>query len=55
LSTPLEYFFEDLEQDEGQLPPRQRRLLDVVRKLGEVRNEKYLEAVSELTRVLAGR
>jgi transcriptional regulator with XRE-family HTH domain len=55
LSTPLEYFFEDLEHDEGQLPPRQRMLLDVVRKLGEVQDEKYLKAVRELTRALAGR
>jgi transcriptional regulator with XRE-family HTH domain len=55
LSTPLEWFFEGLEQDERQLPPRQRMLLDVMRNFGEVQNEKYLAAVTELTRALAGR
>jgi transcriptional regulator with XRE-family HTH domain len=55
LSTPLEWFFEDLEHDERQLPPRQRMLLDVMRNLGEIENEKYLEAVIQLTRALAGR
>ena len=55
LSTPLEYFFEGLEQDERHPLPRQRMLLDAMRNLGEVQNEKYLEAVIQLTRALAGR
>jgi len=55
LSTPLQYFFEGLEQDERQPPPRQRMLLDVMRNFGEVQNEKHLEAAAELTRALAGR
>jgi transcriptional regulator with XRE-family HTH domain len=55
LSTPLEYFFEGLEQNERQSLLRERMLLDVMRNLGEVRNEKYLGAIRELTRVLAGR
>jgi transcriptional regulator with XRE-family HTH domain len=55
LSTPLEYFFEGLEQDERQPLPGQGLLLDVMRNFGEVQNEKYLEAISELTRALAGR
>jgi transcriptional regulator with XRE-family HTH domain len=55
LSAPLDYFFEGLEQDERQLPLRQRMLLDVMRNLGEGHNQKYLEAISHLTRALAGR
>jgi transcriptional regulator with XRE-family HTH domain len=55
LSTPLEYFFRGLEKDERQPLLRQRKLLDVMRNFGEVQNEKYLEAVSQLTRALAGR
>jgi transcriptional regulator with XRE-family HTH domain len=55
LGVPLEYFFVGLEQDKRKLPRRQRMLLDVMRNFSEVRNEKYLEAVSELTRALAGR
>jgi transcriptional regulator with XRE-family HTH domain len=52
LSTPLEYFFEGLEKDESQLPPRQRLLFEVMRNFGDVQNEKYLEVVQKLTRAL---
>jgi transcriptional regulator with XRE-family HTH domain len=55
LSTPLEYFFEGIELDEWQPLPRQRVLLDVMRNFGEIQNEKYLEAINQLTRALAGR
>ena len=55
LDTPLEYFFEGLEQDGRQPPPRRKRLSEVMRNLGEVEKEKYLRAVSELTRALAER
>jgi transcriptional regulator with XRE-family HTH domain len=55
LSTPIEYFFEDLEQDERKPPPHQRMLFDVVRNFGEVQNEKCLEAINDFIRALAGR
>jgi transcriptional regulator with XRE-family HTH domain len=55
LSTPLEYFFEGLEPDGRQPSPHQRKLLEAMRDFGEVRNEEYLGAISELTRALAGR
>jgi len=56
LSTPLEYFFDGLEQDERHPHSRyQRKLLGVMRDFGEVRNKGYLGAVRELTRALAGR
>jgi transcriptional regulator with XRE-family HTH domain len=55
LSIPLEYFFEGIEQDESQLPPRQRLIYEVMRNFGEVQNVKHLEAAVELTRALAGR
>ena len=52
--TPVEYFFEGLERNELKVPPRQRRLLDVMRSLGEMQNEKQLEAIGQLVRSLAG-
>jgi transcriptional regulator with XRE-family HTH domain len=52
--TPLEYFFEDLEQNESQLPLRHRRLLDVMRSLGEIQNEKYQAVIGQIVRSLAG-
>jgi transcriptional regulator with XRE-family HTH domain len=53
LGTPLEYFFEGLERNEFELPHRQRRLLDVMRSLGEIKDEKHQWAISELVRSLA--
>jgi transcriptional regulator with XRE-family HTH domain len=55
LITPLEYFFQELEQGERQRPSRRRTLLNVMRNFDEVQNEKYLEAANQLTRALAGR
>src|ERR1700676_4722081 len=46
--APIEYFFEGLERNELKVPPRQRRLLDVMRSLGEMQNEKHLEAIGQL-------
>ena len=56
LNAPITYFYEGL-GDETPRPvaPHQRMLLDAMRNLGEVQNEKYLEAVIQLTRALAGR
>ena len=54
LDTPIEYFFEGLEQKNPELPPRLRRLLDTARDVGEIENEKYQQAIGQLTRALAG-
>jgi transcriptional regulator with XRE-family HTH domain len=54
LDTPVEYFFEGLQQENPQLPLRLRRLLDISRDVGEIENEKYQRAISQLTRALAG-
>jgi transcriptional regulator with XRE-family HTH domain len=56
LGTPLEYFFEGLEQDESQSHPRSQRLLyEVMRDVGDIRDERCLEGITLLTRALAGR
>jgi transcriptional regulator with XRE-family HTH domain len=53
LGTPFEYFFEGLERNEVELPHRQRRLLDVMRSLGEIQDEKHKEVIRQLIRSLA--
>lgn len=53
-STPIAYFFEGLEKEDTKLPPRLSRLLDLMRSLTEMENGKHLEAISQLTRALAG-
>jgi transcriptional regulator with XRE-family HTH domain len=55
LSTPLEYFFEGLEQDERQPHPRQRVLFEAMHNFSEVQDEECLEVIREFTRALAGR
>jgi len=56
LRTPLEYFFEGFEQDESQSLPRSQRLLfEVMRDVGDIRDESCLEAFTLFTRALAGR
>jgi transcriptional regulator with XRE-family HTH domain len=55
LGAPVEYFFEGLEKNEGQLPLRQRMLLDIMRNIGEIKSEKRREAISQLTRALGHR
>jgi len=52
-NTPVEYFFEGLDKNECKVPLRQSRLLDVMRSLGEMENEKHQAAISQLTRALA--
>src|SRR5579864_4190708 len=52
--TPIEYFFEGLDTNECQPPRGQGRLIDLMRSLTEVRNERQLEAISQLVRSLAG-
>jgi transcriptional regulator with XRE-family HTH domain len=52
--TPVEYYFEGLETGNMELPPRLRRQLDISRDFGEIENEKHRQAISQLTRALAG-
>jgi transcriptional regulator with XRE-family HTH domain len=52
--TPVEYFFADLEPNATQLPVRQRRLLDVMSAIGDIRNEKHQAVIGQLVRSLAG-
>jgi transcriptional regulator with XRE-family HTH domain len=54
LDTPVEYFFEGLQQENPELPPHLHRLLNIARFVGEIENEKYRQAISQLTRALAG-
>ena len=54
LGEPVEYFFEGLEQSEGQLPHQRHRLLDIMRNVGAIKSEERLEAISHLLRALAG-
>ncbi len=54
MDTPIEYFFEGLEQEETEMPPLVRRLLDISRDIGKIENEKHQQAISQLTRALAG-
>jgi transcriptional regulator with XRE-family HTH domain len=53
LDTPVEYFFEDLQQENPELPLRLRRLLDISRDIGEIENEKHQQAICQLARALA--
>lgn len=52
--TPIEYFFEGLERNEGQLPRGLDILSDLMSSLHEMQNEKQLEAISQLIRSLVG-
>ena len=51
--TPVAYFFEGLEKTEG-TPLHQAKLLDVMRSLGEMQDEKLQRAIGQLVRSLAG-
>ena len=53
LNAPIEYFFEGLEKaSTEQLPLRQRRLLDIMRNVGEIKNDKRREVIGQLVRSL---
>ncbi len=54
LNAPIEYFFEGLERNEKLPPLRQRMLLEVMRSLSEMRNEKHQAVIGQLVRSLAG-
>ena len=56
LSAPITYFYEGLGQEgPRQIMPHQRMQLEIARNFAQIRNEKYQEAVSQLTRALASR
>src|ERR1700683_5136799 len=56
LNTPIDYFFEGFSGKNAEQSPRhQRMLLNMVRNFGEIPNEEHREAISQLTRALAGR
>src|SRR5271163_3634440 len=54
LSVPVGYFYEGL-SDEGNRPetPRERMMLEIARNFGEITNERFQEALSNLARALA--
>jgi transcriptional regulator with XRE-family HTH domain len=54
LRVPPEYFFEGLERSEYRLPPRQRRLLEVMRHIGEIKSDKRRDAINQVIRALTG-
>jgi transcriptional regulator with XRE-family HTH domain len=54
LNTPIEYFYDGFNNLTPHHPqPYRRMLLDVLRHFGEIKNERYQEAISQLTRTLA--
>jgi transcriptional regulator with XRE-family HTH domain len=55
LGVPVSYFYEGFENSQHKVTPRQRRQIGLANLLNEIHNEKYREAVNQLTRVLAGR
>jgi transcriptional regulator with XRE-family HTH domain len=56
LHTPIEYFFEGIDgKSTEQSRGHQRMLLNVLRNFGDIENEEHREAISYLTRALAGR
>jgi transcriptional regulator with XRE-family HTH domain len=57
LRTPIEYFFEGVDGSKSteQTRGHQRMLLNVLRNFGDIKDEAHREAISELTRALAGR
>jgi transcriptional regulator with XRE-family HTH domain len=55
LNVPIEYFYEGFGKAERQPLTHKRRLLDVLRHFGEIKNERHQEALRQLTRTLAAR
>jgi|SRR5580704_16865315 transcriptional regulator with XRE-family HTH domain len=55
LDAPITFFYEGLEQEARPVAPHQRLLLEIARNFAEIPNEQHQEALSQLTRALAGR
>jgi transcriptional regulator with XRE-family HTH domain len=55
LDTPITYFYEGVEDDVPMKPlaPRQRRLLEMAKNLAEMPDQKHLEAIADVIRLLA--
>lgn len=54
LGVPVGYFFEGLEEDDGQpIGARERMCLELARNFAHIPNERHQEALSQLARVLA--
>jgi transcriptional regulator with XRE-family HTH domain len=56
LSVPIGYFYEGLSEGSEPKAPtaRERMMLELARNFSEIRNEKHLEAFSQLARALSG-
>jgi transcriptional regulator with XRE-family HTH domain len=55
LDVPITYFYEALSQEAPRrVTPHQRMLLELARSFAEIPNERHQEALSQLTRALAG-
>ncbi|HTT80803.1 MAG TPA: helix-turn-helix transcriptional regulator [Stellaceae bacterium] len=56
LNAPISYFYEGIGEEPARpAAPHQRMLLEIARNFAEIRDERHREAVSQLTRALAGR
>jgi transcriptional regulator with XRE-family HTH domain len=56
LDAPITFFYEGLEQEAPRtVAPHQRMVLEIARDFAEIPNEQHQEALSQLTRALAGR
>jgi transcriptional regulator with XRE-family HTH domain len=56
LNTPIDYFFEGFGGESAERSRGyQRMLLNMIRNFGDIQNEEHREAISQLTRALAGR
>jgi transcriptional regulator with XRE-family HTH domain len=56
LDVPITYFYEELGQRAPRpFAPHRRMLFEIIRNFAEIRNEQHQEALSQLTRALAGR
>ena len=54
LSVPVGYFYEGLGEEGGRPEtPRERMMLEIARNFGEITNERFQEALSNLARALA--
>ena len=55
LNAPVAYFYEEPGREAPEPTPHQRMLLEIARNFADIQNARHQEAVSQLTRALAGR
>jgi transcriptional regulator with XRE-family HTH domain len=54
LNTPISYFYKGIDDDTARQPlPQQSRLRELARSLSEISDERHLEVISHITRLLA--